>query len=174
MATRTELQEMINAIASGKKNTALGVRTVLNALADSVFVKGDVKEIHCTNEYLVANFDDTGLGINERVGWAISNGKNGTFSRGGLVAVAYQRGVFELGDTGGSADAVVISHKHNSIEYQNGRFAGNTMGTGKGALVNDLVGNDGDQRINETSATGESGVGKNMQPYIVVLVIEKL
>jgi len=109
--TRSEIQPQIDAIATGIPNTALKVRTVLNTLANGVAQTGDVKEIDVATSYIAANFDVTGLGTNERLGWAICNGNNGTRNRNGRVPLQYDPSTYAtLGATGGSKDAVVVSH----------------------------------------------------------------
>ena len=45
-------------------------------LYDNVWRTGDIKMVACTNAYITANFDATGLGKNERLGWRICNGNN--------------------------------------------------------------------------------------------------
>lgn len=162
--TRDEIQVLIDAIEDGVPNTALKVRTVLNAIADGAGVSGDVKEIDVSTSYIAANFDPTGLGINERLGWAICNGNNGTRNRSGRVAMQYSTTYPTLGATGGSADAVVVAHNHTV------NILGQSSGSG-GVSYND---GSGTSHIYNTSTVGESGVGKNMQPYIVTLMIMKL
>lgn len=74
-----------------------------------------------------------------------------------------------IGKTGGSKDAVVVSHSHtisNSGNINNGggsTVAGKTArwDSGSGTLLNGTV-----------STVGESGIGKNLQPFRTVLFIE--
>lgn len=61
-----------------------------------IWLPGDTKFVLCTLVYLEANFDGTGLGINERRGWAICNGANGTQNMAGRMAIGYQPGQTEL------------------------------------------------------------------------------
>lgn len=73
-----------------------------------------------------------------------------------------------LGTTGGSADAVAVTHIHDGIidvtdaEY----VVGN--GSGHSGRALQLVGSVTDYGNLFTKAAGESGVGKNMMPYLVV------
>lgn len=164
MSTLTQLQTLINAIGDGENNTAEEVRAILNALSTSCYLTGDIKEIDCTNAYIIANFDATGLGINERVGWAICNGLNGTKDRNGRVGVAYGTAYPVMGATGGSKDAVVVAHTHGIATSPNDALGYVTVKTSSSS---------GGTAINTASA-GESGTNKNMQPYIVTLVIQKL
>lgn len=167
--TRSDLQVLIDNIADGVPNTALRVRTILNALADGTDQTGDIKEIDVSNTYLLANFDATGLGINERVGWAICNGNNGTRDRLGRVGMQYSTSFPILGSIGGEyTHALTISempaHTHAVAEY-----AGNTTGSAhiSAPVTTGLQG----------TSTGSQGGGQshnNMQPYIVSLFIMKL
>lgn len=165
---RSDIQVLIDAIATGVPNTALKVRNVLNAIADGTSQTGDTKEIDVSNAYLNANFDVTGLGINERLGWAVCNGQNGTRNRSGRVAMAYDATNYPtLGAIGGSKDAVVVSHSHTVNQI---------LGYGP------TQGQDGfyDRSVGEapygivTESAGVSGTDKNLQPYMVTLVIMKL
>lgn len=166
--TRSQIQTLIDSLADNQPNTAATVRSIFSAIADGTGQTGDVRELDVSTAYIAANFDGTGLGINERVGWAICNGNNGTRNRLGRVGVQYDPSNFPtLGTTGGSKDAVVVAHSHtvNSIKSYNNTFGTNGFyDRSQGASSNGIV----------TESTGESGVGKNMQPYIVSLFIMKL
>lgn len=163
--TRSDIQVIIDNIATGVPNTALKVRTALNAVANGTAQTGDVKEIDVNTSYIAANFDVTGLGTNERLGWAICNGNNGTRNRSGRVAIQYNSSTYPtLGATGGSENAVLVSHSHtigtspnDTLGYVTAKASSSTGGTPI-----------------STSTVGESGTGKNMQPYIVTLFIMKL
>lgn len=162
--TRSDIQVLIDNIATGVPNTALKVRTVLNAIADGTAQTGDIKEIDVPTSYITANFDPTGLGINQRLGWAICNGNNGTRNRSGRVAMQYSATFPTLGATGGSRDAVLVAHTHQIATSPNDNLgyvtAKSSSGTGGTAIT--------------TASAGESGTDKNMQPYIVTLMIMKL
>ena len=153
---------------SNEQARLLGNRT--RWLKDNIWRTGDVKEVDCTNIYLNANFDETGLGINKRIGWAICNGANGTRDRRGRVSVGYDATNYPiLGAPGGSKDAVVVEHSHK-IGDQSGSSGSGTTNTryiGK-EIESNLLG------IPYTDNTGVSGTDKNMQPYIVSLFIQKL
>jgi hypothetical protein len=177
-------------LASGTQITAALHRVVEQALldfAESQWLPGDIKEIDCTDAYIAANFDSNGIGINERLGWAICNGYNGwTRNRTGRVSVAY--GITPLGAAGlasaqpsvgaalntpvigGQKDAVVVAHTHTLKANVNKT---NNVPAGGGTPNDDtkqLLANDSDS----ISTTGVPGTDKNMQPYIVTLFIQKL
>lgn len=165
--SRSDIQAQIETIATGVPNTALKIRNVLSTLADGTAQTGDVKEIDVSNAYLTANFDASGLGKNERLGWAICNGNNGTRDRGGRVAVQTNSVYPTLGATGGSADAVLVAHTHtiSTIKAYNNAFGTNGFyDRSQGAAPAGI----------STDSAGESGTGKNMQPYIITLFIMKL
>jgi len=98
---------------------------------DNIWLSKDVKMVTCDNAYLAANFDGTGLGINERKGWAVCNGNNGTADMRGLYPVGYDNRVADpnnnwwdalyntLGNTGGSIKHVVT--KNNIQEFTIGK-----------------------------------------------------
>lgn len=161
--TKSEKETLIATIQSGVPNTAATVRTVLSALADAA-VSYQVIELDVPTAFIATNFDPTGLGTGDWLGWAICNGNNGTRNRGGRVSMQYNATYPTLGATGGSPDAVVVSHSH----LANGFGAPSSGSTGLADNFYDYG------QISPTSTVGESGVGKNMQPYIVSLFVMKL
>jgi hypothetical protein len=183
MATYSEISTLIlNLLPTGQQISASNHRTVEQALldfAESQWLTGDVKEIDCTNSYITDNFESNGLGKNERLGWAICNGQNGTRNRTGRVSVGY--GLTSIGSApifpsigttldnpiiGGSKDAVVVSHSH-TIKY--GGSATGTKYPESPYITDTIVGD-----MKGTESTGVPGDDKNMQPYIVTLFIQKL
>lgn len=166
--TRAEYQALIDVIATGEPNTALEVRTILNALADGSYLTGDIKMVNCTNVYLTANFDSTGLGIAERLGWAICNGANGTRNMNGKVPLPYGSSYLTLGATGGETTHTLTvpelpSHTHDFISYVQ---SGSNDGSGGEAA--------GYFATVPTAPTGGGLAHNNMQPYVVTLFIQKL
>jgi len=174
--TRSALQDLIDTVASGQPNTAEKIREVFSALADSAFQTGDIKEIDVPTSYIAANFDSTGLGTNERLGWKICNGQNGTKNRGGRTSVGYDPDNLpfnDLGNTGGEEKHTLTtpelpSHSHN-LKHLN-RNLGPTSTGSEWILDNSGVATD-------TAVTNNAGGGlahNNMQPYIVSLFIQKI
>jgi len=132
------------------------------------WIVGDTKEVVCTNGYLSAMFDSTGLGRAERKGWAIMNGNNGTLNDNGKVVIAYGTSYPTLAATGGETThalttAEMPSHTHTyAINDQGGGGSSGYQGTGSGAS-------------NHTTGSNGSGTAhNNMQPYVVRLRIMKL
>jgi hypothetical protein len=122
------------------------------------------KTLHVNQTYIDENFDNTGLGINLMVGWAICNGQNGTPPMDGLVNIGYGTNYNVINAYGGSKDAVVVSHSHNVV------VSGGGAGDGF-ATFND---GNGTGKSYTTQTTGVSGTNRNMQPYKVSLKIMKL
>lgn len=149
--------------------------SINNTSGNIGWLPGDTKEVVCTNEYLTLNFDGTGLGINERIGWAIMNGNNGTPNDNGRVVVAYGTNYPTLEEIGGQEDAIIPEHDHESIVFSGGLKAVNDTGTGT-SLINqpELSTPYGTGFVNKTSITGVSATKKNMQPYVVRLRIMKI
>lgn len=132
---------------------------------------GDIKEVACTELYITNNFDGTGLGTNERVGWAICNGQNGTIDKGGRVGVG-RGGGYTMEQSGGNKDAIVVAHTHALDQGIMKRKVGSAevLDYGNDVPITTL-GQDG---IAGTASTGASGTDKNMQPYVVTLFIQKI
>lgn len=174
MSTRAELLSLVNTIGTGEANTALEIRTVLTALVNGSTLTGDVQLVDCSDAYITANFDGTGLGISDRVGWAICNGNNGTRNWNGKVPLSYGVDYTTMGATGGSKDAVVVDHTHKTIA-STGAIAFHNAST----HFNDggetwASGGTTDEKLTGIVNEGVSGTNKNMQPYTVVLAIMKL
>ena len=158
------------------KNLASGIRIQANKHREVEFAlldfsnqnsaqQYDIKAIYANSTYLGNNFESDGLGKNLRAGWAICNGNNGTPPMQGRTIVNYGGDFTTLNETGGSKDAVVVEHSPSISLSSN-----SDGGSGKVA-----VGGDGIEGIiPRTDSVGESGVNKNMQPYIVLVYIMKL
>ncbi len=164
--TDAALQTAITNLASGTPNTALEFRDIFNELFRRSYKTGDVLMLSCSNAYITANFDGTGLGIGERIGWARCNGANGTRNYDERVPVAYGGTMLTMGANGGSKDAVVVAHSHGI------KYGSNGSGTKypETPYISDTIGGD----MQGTENVGVDGTDKNMQPYIVTLFIQKI
>jgi hypothetical protein len=141
-----------------------------------VWVKGDVKEIDCDMAYYAANFDSaTGLGINERVGWALCDGRNGTKNRKGRVSVMidetqteFEDFTIALGEKIHTLTVAEIPSLNVVIPKVNYADIG---GVGNKFVGNANTPDSGSQTI---ATNGGGGAHNNLQPYIVSLFIQKL
>ena len=167
--TYQDILDLINAnLASGSKIQAVKHREVETALLDfiqlNVAQQYDIKAIYANSTYLGENFESNGLGKNLRAGWAICNGNNGTPNISNRVIVSYGSDFPTLNAVGGSKDAVVVAHSHSIATSPNdaiGYVTAKTSSSTGGTAIN-------------TNSVGESGLNKNMQPYIVLVYIMKL
>lgn len=192
MATYNEVLAIINAnLASGSNISASSHRLVEETLldfAESQWLTGDVKEVDCTAEYILANFESNGLGINERVGWAICNGQNGTKNRSGRVSVAYGTGYTTMGATGGFSthtlqSSEIPAHYHFGMygaqlgsldSYGSLNHVAASARSGTNSSNYGMAGTNSTPNVARTSTTGSGGAHNNMQPYIVTLFIQKI
>jgi hypothetical protein len=95
-------------------------------------------------------------------------------------------GGFTAGATGGSADAVVVSHTHTATSTDSGHthtigYTGNLNYSGGGGAANTYWGAGTNQATNSSTANittnitsaGVTGTNANLQPYIVVYMWER-
>ena len=129
----------------------------------------ETKRLAVNQAYITDNFDETGLGKNICLGWAIRNGNNGTDNIDGKVGIAYGVSNNVIGQTGGSRDAVVVAHSHTYTQYKLDQEV-STNGDG----VRSLNKNNTQDGSFATETVGVPGIDKNMQPYIIDLYIMKL
>jgi len=160
-------------LISGSKIPALKHREVEYALLDAIFsvgfITGDIKEVDCTNQYIIDNFEANGLGKNERTGWAICNGNNGTTNRNGRVSMPYGSSYLTMRFLGGASThtlslSEIPSHSHglNVVRLNESAPAG-SEGIFRGTTATE-----------QTALAGGSTAHNNLQPYIVTLFIQKI
>lgn len=176
--TRTNLQNLINSnLADFSNILPIKHREVETALLNEIAPLYEVKELDIPDAqlatFLTANFDLTGLGINNYTGFAICNGSNGTRNRGGRTSIGYDTTNYAtIGATGGNKDAVVVSHSHTAITNANIVLG---SGDAKDITIDGVVSATTGSPITATVNTeGVSGTDKNMQPYIVTLFIQRI
>ncbi len=95
------------------------------------------------------------------VGWYKCDGNNGTVN----LVNKFVRGGATSGATGGSDNAVVVSHDHPAKDYSNVSGAGTTSHSRGGGYA-------GAQKLAPT--TGVSGVGKNIPAYYTLIFIQRI
>ena len=112
-------------------------------------------------------------------GWTLCNGTNGTPDlRNSFIIGAGS--TYAVGATGGSADAIVVSHTHTITDPGH---VHNLASTGSGVIANDSpVGATGASTtttasavtgITATNSTGVSGTNANLPPYYALAFIMK-
>ena len=174
--TFTNLQNLINSNLADLSNIVpLKHREVETALMYNSTFLYEVRELDIPDSQLATftglYFNGTGLGVDLFDGWAICNGQNGTRDRGGRTSIGWKNGD-TIGAIGGNKDAVVVSHSHSATTNAN-----ITLGSGdaKDISINGIVSPVTGAPVTATvNASGESGIDKNMQPYMVLLKIMKL
>jgi len=129
----------------------------------------EIVELDVTTQYIIDNFDETGLGKNLCLGFAICNGNNGTKNRDGRSSLAYGETFNFAGVFGGFKDTTLVEHNHRMGDESGGSGSGtsNVRYIGKEIESNSLG-------TPFTDNAGTSGVNKNYHPYIVTLTIMKL
>jgi len=116
--------------------------------------------------------------------WALCDGSNGTPDLVGqfIIGTATEA---DLGDTGGSADAVVVEHSHGITD--NGHthdveYLSNPLNSDSGGAHNSVLNYSPDEQVATTSATtgitinseGISGTDANLPPYYTLAYIMKI
>lgn len=170
MANRSALLALVNAIGTNEANTAAELRAILTELVNGSIFSNTVEFRDVTNAYIAANFDGTGLGINEEVGYAICNGNNGTRNWNGRVPLSYGSDYQVMGATGGAITHTLTIAEMPSHSHALTQNANNVEGSGKVAVGATAA----EGTAPTTDAKGDGAAHNNMQPYIVTLAIMKL
>lgn len=174
--TRAQLSALVAGRATGAANRIAQERALWNAIINETCKLFQVIEIdvnltlHPT--FITDNFTGTGLGKNDYEGFAICNGLNGTQNRAGRAAIGYGFGYTGIGGLIGTADSVVVSHSHGTIPNTNIAWgSGDSIVRGRADAEPEGVG----ESINVTiQSTGVSGVGKNIPPSIITLMVQRI
>ena len=98
-------------------------------IADSLFVKG--VEVGAAGNVPIGAIT-LWMGTTAPSGWAICNGTNGTPDMRGLLPIG-QNGSYALNSTGGSANAIAVSHTHTASSNSTGAHTHSTTAAGNHA-----------------------------------------
>jgi len=146
-----------------------------------VYTKGQTAFFtNITQAWIDANFDNTGLGILEAIGWEKVPELDGKVPIGKTTG-----GLFDtIGNSYGFAHTVLVAHEHDSAVYSNGKKGVNTVGAG--APINGYVLASGGEALDNTVKTSkvgqdhtgapstvETGANKNYQPSLIVLYVRR-
>jgi hypothetical protein len=183
--TLEQLEAMVVGRSDNGDNPISSERDLWRAIINESIKLYEVKEIDinvtANPTYISENFDNTGLGINKMIGFAICNGNNGTRDRNGLTSIGYGTSYPSIGATGGSKDAVLLEHTHNStalfepmsdLNSTNPHIAAYRLYGGNNEYS--LQGTSKTPNSGKTSVAGVDGTGKNLPPYIVTLMIQRI
>jgi hypothetical protein len=127
-----------------------------------------------TQEFFNANFDSNGLGINLALGWGLCNGNGGRKDFRDRTVVSKGANFSTLYNTGGSANAVLIGHKHK-IAKGTADF-NSVSGSAPVAFGTNFTIDSESTGLSENGASvpDQSGEGKNMPPYIIAQWVERV
>lgn len=178
MATYNEIQDLINEkLASFSKIPASYHREVefalLNYINDNLPKRGDIKHIFVTEEEFGEQFDNTGLGIGIRQGWALINGNNGTPANAeGSFFLNFGGEYTALNAYGGERFHTLEVWElppHDHLLPSDGAGAGERQ-----SLIGTTNSNEALDPNEKTGVTGQGFPHNNMPPYIVFPAIMKL
>lgn len=118
-----------------------------------------VDEEHPVNSHYIQFYGDPTPGEKYGGTWSIDSDYTGR-------TLVFSGTGFTIGATGGSADAVVVAHTH-SVSFGNDMSSAGEHSYG-GALTHRGT------QYEAVNTTGESGVGKNMPPYLVCTMWKRI
>jgi hypothetical protein len=145
--------------------------------------QNELKFLQVDNQYIVDNFDATGLGTNLCLGWARCNGNNGTVNMDGLVPIGHGATFNTVGQFGGAsthtltnAQLPIHAHSNGIADDDSVLFVYGSTAVGMPGLATRTVSTESLQRNFQglTSQVGSNQAHNNMQPYVVTLIIKKL
>ena len=150
-----------------------------------VYRVGQVGVFTMTNQQFIDNFDSSGLGRNTMLGWALRNQSNGTKNQQGKFSLNKGASPYDvIGAIGGSANAVLIGHDHDSSVTSDNKKGVSDIGTGSNFNGHNEFTGLANTKILKTSIKGKSntgadapsedGLGKNMPPYLIDVWVERV
>ena len=175
--TNTDFELLIQAIDTGGQNKAVEVRNVLEPLRAEVFKIGKIELFYYTNQYIIDNFDSTGLGINNETGNALCNGNNGTVDLRRRGAIGYDSTAYTsgydyslIGNQIGVENVTLTipqipSHGHETICTRIVAAGGAGVGTGSLSLIM--------ENFPSTSKGGDKP-HDNIQPSLILVYTQRV
>jgi hypothetical protein len=143
----------------------------------------EIVQLDVNTQYVLDNFDETGLGRNLCEGFALCNGNNGTKNRDGRTSIAYGTTFNFPGAFNGNAshtltEAQMPNHSHfNGIaDNDNVIFVYGGVTNGLPGLATGSVQSENTPRTNQgrTSQVGSNQPFSLMNPSIVTVTMMKL
>ena len=130
----------------------------------------ETKRLAVTQSYIDENFDETGLGKNICIGWAIRNGNNGTDNIDGKVGIAYGASNNVIGQTGGGKTHTLVPGEIPELTVNFIGSDDDNGGDGKYLITSPNQPN-GAKTLKTVAGNQPHSI---MQPYIIDLYIMKL
>jgi microcystin-dependent protein len=187
--TKSQILERITEyLQTSGQITALEHKEIETAILDTLFTDrpllGDIKEVACTDPYISANFETSGVNIGrgkvgtERYGWAICNGSNSTLNKMGRVGIGYDPTNYPMNSLPGGEKNVTLGigeippHYHHtpnsvfkSFAAGSGDYA-NSSSTGTGSDGGDnrelAIAKLGTTNANSPYSTGGAALERTM------------
>ncbi|SFW12947.1 hypothetical protein [Chitinophaga sancti] len=159
------------------RDTIANLKASFTQQLGSLWKKGDVIQVDCDTKYILENFDSTGLGKNERAGWAICNGFNNTNNRMGKFPIGYDPSRMDYNAPGKTGGVESVTLSMDQMPQHTHRFSatGEAFGfdNGYASVVSTFIRRGGDFDASMVPAGG-SQAHENRPPFIVTLFIMKL
>lgn len=184
----TGVQTALGQNVTGSGSIALAASPTLTGtpLAPTASVGTNTTQI-ATTAFVLANGVPSGVILlwsgsvaSIPTGWLLCNGSNGTPDLRSRFIVG-AGSTYSVADTGGSANAIVVSHTHSVVDpghthEQNGQTLGPGAGGfafGAGSLAVPVNNTDSNTTGISISSTGSSGTNANLPPYYALAYIMK-
>lgn len=147
---------------------------------------GDIKMVKCTADYIAANFDSGGTGINERLGWIICQELQGRFPVGYDMRATNPGNTWwdalyhQIGQTGGEKTHQLTTAELPVFRLKVVQADGVTPfveDTNHGGGLISIKGDSDNSSANgfiQTESLGQNQPHENRPPFYVTLFIEKL
>lgn len=168
--TKASLKQLIDQNLADYSNiTPDRHRDVLYAILECISYQGDIRHVRMNNTDIPIYFDTSGLGrVNEQYeGWAICNGNNGTQNDGGRTYIGYDPNDYPiLGQQAGETSHTLTEQELPNITIR--ESVQNTVGD------QTVPAGSTPYFVAQNKQLGSGQAHNNMQPYTVVLKIQKV